>query len=159
MRLYHGSNCAVEVPELVPQVRALDFGRAFYLTSDIEQASRWARTSVLRRRQGEPLVSVFEMDEARLEGLSLISFPGPTREWLRFISRNRNESLDDSGADVVCGPVANDNTMPVLNLYFKGSYTEEEALRRLLPQRLCDQYAFKTERALSLLKFLEVLHV
>lgn len=74
MRLYHGSNCAVEVPELVPQVRALDFGRAFYLTSDIEQASRWA-------------------------------------------------------------------------------------LRRLLPQRLRDQYAFKTERALSLLKFLEVLHV
>lgn len=74
MRLYHGSNCAVEVPELVPQVRALDFGRAFYLTSDIEQASRWARTSVLRRREGEPLVSVFEMDEARLEGLSLLKF-------------------------------------------------------------------------------------
>ena len=56
----------------------------------------------------------------------------------------------------MAGPVANDNTMPVLNLYFAGAYTEEEALRRLLPQRLRDQYALKTEAALSALRFKEV---
>ena len=69
------------------------------------------------------------------------------------ISAARNEGIDDSRCDVVWGPVANDNTMPVLNLYFKGAYTEDEALRRLLPQRLRDQFAFKTDRALSCLTF------
>ncbi len=53
------------------------------------------------------------------------------------------------------GPVANDNTMPVLNLYFSGVYTEQEALRRLLTQKLKDQLAFKTAKAIRTLVFRE----
>lgn len=45
------------------RVRALDFGQAFYLTSDFEQASRWAKTSVLRRGEGQAVVSVYEFDD------------------------------------------------------------------------------------------------
>jgi hypothetical protein len=45
--------------------------------------------------------------------------------------------------------------MPVLNLYFKGAYSEEEALKRLLPQRLRDQFAMKTEEALECLSYKE----
>ena len=71
------------------------------------------------------------------------------------MSRNITGFADDADYDIVAGPVANDNTMPVLNLYFKGAYSEEEALRRLLPQRLKDQYALKTEPALACLTFLE----
>ena len=154
MKLYHGSNVSVRKPRLLPLVRALDFGQAFYLTSDFEQACKWAKTSALRRGDGLATVSVFEFDEA-VADLKILKFEGPTSEWLRFVSRNRNLGIDDSGCDIVIGPVANDNTMPVLNLYFKGAYTEEEALRRLLPQRLRDQYAFKTELALSRLVFTE----
>lgn len=97
MKLFHGSNVEVVTPKLMPMVRVLDFGRAFYLTSDFEQASRWAKTSVLRRGEG----------------------------------------------------------VAVVNLYFKGAYSEEEALRRLLPQRLRDQFAMKTDAALGCLTFLE----
>ena len=138
----------------MPLVRALDFGRAFYLTSDLAQAAKWARTSVLRRGEGVATVSAYSVDEEAFSALKTLTFDGPTADWLRFVSKNRNEGIDDSGCDVVCGPVANDNTMPVLNLYFKGAYTEDEALRRLLPQRLRDQFAFKTERALACLTFL-----
>ena len=153
--LYHGSNVAVRQPKLMPQARALDFGRAFYLTSDFEQAAKWARTSVLRRGDGVATVSSFELDESRLTTLQVLRFDAPNVEWLRFVTRNRAEQIDDSGFDVVVGPVANDNTMPVLNLYFKGAYSEEEALKRLLPQRLRDQYAMKTEDALACLSFKE----
>ena len=139
----------------MPQVRALDFGRAFYLTSDFEQAAKWARTSVLRRGNGVATVSSFELDESRLSALDVLRFDSPNVEWLRFVTRNRAEQIDGSGYDVVAGPVANDNTMPVLNLYFKGAYSEEEALKRLLPQRLSDQYAMKTEEALACLSFKE----
>ena len=155
MILYHGSNVIVREPKLMPQVRALDFGRAFYLTSDFEQAAKWARTSVLRRGNGVATVSSFELDESRLAALDVLRFDSPNVEWLRFVTRNRAEQIDDSGYDVVAGPVANDNTMPVLNLYFKGAYSEEEALKRLLPQRLSDQYAMKTEAALACLSFKE----
>lgn len=156
--LYHGSNVAVNRPRLLERTRALDFGAGFYLTSDSEQAARWARTTVLRRGCGVASVSVFEIAEEAMGQLKVIRFDSPDVNWLRFVSRHRNERMDDSGVDVVAGPVANDNTMPVLNLYFKGAYTEEEALRRLASQRLKDQYAMKTEAALAVLRFIEVLH-
>lgn len=57
--------------------------------------------------------------------------------------------------DIIVGPVANDNTMPVINLYLSGQYDEKEALRRLLPQNLKDQYVFKSENLLKCLKFVE----
>ena len=156
--LYHGSNVVVEHPHLLERTRALDFGAGFYLTSDCEQAARWARTTVLRREVGVASVSVFEVDVEAMGELRIIRFPSPDIHWLRFVSRNRNERIDDSGVDVVTGPVANDNTMPVLNLFFKGAYTEEEALRRLVSQRLKDQYAMKTEAAIAVLRFREVIH-
>ena len=57
------------------------------------------------------------------------------------------------------GAVANDTTMPILNLYLNGIYDKKEALKRLLPQKLKDQYAFKTEKVLEKLKFVELMRV
>ena len=155
MTLYYGSNVEVLTPELLPSVRALDFGRGFYLTSDFDQAARWARTAVLRRGEGSAVVSVYEFDEVAASSLKILRFDSPDSGWLKYVTRNRTRPSDDPDFDIVTGPVANDNTMPVLNLYFKGAYSEEEALRRLLPQRLKDQFAMKSEAALSCLKFLE----
>ncbi|MCF0238369.1 MAG: DUF3990 domain-containing protein, partial [Sphaerochaetaceae bacterium] len=59
--------------------------------------------------------------------------------------------------DIVIGPVANDKTMPVISLYFSGVYDIEETIKRLMPQKLQDQYAFRTEKALKALRFLEVI--
>ena len=155
MFLYHGSNMLVDCPRLMPLARALDFGAGFYLTTSFEQAAKWARTTVLRRTEGIATVSVFQLEEVSMAHLKILRFNEPDSAWLRFVSRNRNERIDDSDFDMVVGPVANDNTMPVLNLYFSGAYTEEEALRRLLPQRLKDQYALKTQAALAALHFIE----
>lgn len=47
LTLYHGSNIIVEKPQILESKRFLDFGIAFYLTSDFEQAKKWAfRTTV-----------------------------------------------------------------------------------------------------------------
>ena len=37
MILYHGSNVAVPEPKILPNLRALDFGSGFYLTSNFHQ--------------------------------------------------------------------------------------------------------------------------
>ena len=159
MKLYHGSNVVVMEPKLMPQARALDFGCAFYLTSDFDQAAKWARTAVLRRGEGEALVSVYEVNDADFEKLNNLNFDSPKVPWLEYVTKNRTGYGSEEDYDVVIGPVANDNTMPVLNLYFKGAYSEDETLRRLLPQRLKDQYAFKTDVALRCLVYREALKV
>ncbi|GMO42876.1 MAG: DUF3990 domain-containing protein [Termitinemataceae bacterium] len=163
MTLYHGSNIAVKEPKLLPDARALDFGAGFYLTSSLEQAERWAKSIAKRRKAGAHAVSVFEIEEIELQNLSVFTFDSASVQWLKFVSANRNnqpfEELAATQWDVVIGPVANDNTMPVLNFYLIGMYDEEETLKRLLPQNLKDQYAFKTEKAIALLKFQEVIEL
>ena len=44
---------------------------------------------------------------------------------------------------------------PIISLFFTGVYTEEETIRRLLPQKLQGQIVFKTEKSLQYLKFVE----
>ena len=156
MLLYHGSNIAVEKPRLFKTDRRVNFGSGFYLTSSFDQAKRWAQVVSKRRRERVPLVSVFSLDESQLGSLNVLEFDGASAEWLRFVGMNRRNEGGEEDYDLVIGPVANDNTMPTLRLFFAGIYSEEEAIGRLLPQKLRDQYAFKTQKALSALKYCEV---
>ena len=110
----------------------------------------------MRRGEGNALVSVYELDDEVFAQLNVLRFVAPDADWLRYVTDNRMGRASEADHDIVVGPVANDNTMPVLNLFFKGAYSEEETLRRLLPQRLKDQYAFKTDNALSRLRYREV---
>ena len=47
--------------------------------------------------------------------------------------------------------------MPVISLFFTGLYSEEETIKRLLPQKLQDQFVFKTEKALNQLNYVETI--
>lgn len=157
MLLYHGSNVAVEKPKLLQSDRKLDFGEGFYLTSSFEQAKRWAILTTKRRNAGKVSISVYNIDNAAFNHLRVLRFDNADIQWLRYVSANRKNIFLNDMYDVVIGPVANDKTMPVISLYFAGVYTEEEAIKRLLPQKLKDQYAFRTEEAVALLTFQEVI--
>ncbi len=156
MKLYRGSNVVVKDPRIINSNRNLDFGVGFYLTSDLSQAEKWARAVVERRGEGVPIVSVF--DYKKDKDLKMLTFDEPSVKWLKFVSDNRKNVFIKNQYDIIVGPVANDNTMPVINLYLSGQYDEKEALRRLLPQNLKDQYVFKSENALKCLKFVEEKH-
>ncbi len=43
MIVYHGSNVIDDKPDVDHSYRPLDFGKGFYVTSNREQAERWAR--------------------------------------------------------------------------------------------------------------------
>ena len=157
MKLYHGSNMAVYEPQILISDRKLDFGTGFYLTSSLEQAERWAKLTAERRGIGVPTISVYEFDEAKLTELKILKFEKANKKWLDFVVANRDNTVDDQKWDMVIGPVANDRTMPVIRLFIAKVYTAAETLRRLLPQKLHDQYTFKTQTALQFLKFQEVI--
>lgn len=157
MLLYHGSNVEVSNPQILESDRRLDFGKGFYLTSSYEQAKRWAELTVKRRETGKAIVSVFVFDDASVSDLKLLHFTQSQKEWLEYVALNRkNQVIPNDDYDIVIGPVANDRTMPVISMYFAGIYDIEETIKRLMPQKLCDQYTFRTENAIKKLKFLEV---
>lgn len=54
--LYHGSNVAVDMPKILPNLRALDFGGGFYLTSSYVQAERGQKSSLKDGKRGSPLL-------------------------------------------------------------------------------------------------------
>ena len=157
MILYHGSNIEVREPKLLKIQRELDFGKGFYTTSDITQASNWAQRTAKRRGNGYPAITVYEIADSVLDSLNVLRFARADVEWLRYVAANRRGIAAAEKWDVVVGPVANDQTMPTITLFLDGFYDEEETIKRLLPQNLKDQYAFKTIEALSKLRFVEVI--
>lgn len=155
MILYHGSNVEVKQPHLLAAQRPLDFGPGFYTTSDIDQASKWAERTARIRNSGIPVVTTFEVDEGSFSELKILSFESADKEWLHLVAANRRQQADVSDWDIISGPVANDQTMPTLMLFLDGFLTEDETIARLLPQKLKDQFAFKTNAALAALHCVE----
>ena len=102
-------------------------------------------------------MTAYTIDERELQSLCVLCFEAPNREWLRFVASNRKGEGQTNEWDLVYGPVANDQMMPVINLFLDGMYDEEETIKRLLPQKLKDQYAFKTLQAIRLLRCTEVI--
>lgn len=159
MKLYHGSNIIVETPKILEPVRSLDFGAGFYLTTDFEQAKKWSILKTERSGIGRPTVSVYEILEEDMKKLCILKFDSANKNWLEFVSMNRKNEIVEDNPDIIIGPVANDNTMPVITLYLRGDYDVNEALKRLLPQKLKDQIVFKNKKSLSYLKFVEVINI
>lgn len=155
MELYHGSNVEVRNPRIIPSDRRLDFGTGFYLTSSYIQAEKWAKLTTARRETGKQVITVYDFDQRALQILNIQIFDKADISWLKYTSSNRTNEFASDDYDIVIGPVANDRTSPVIAAYFSGIYDEEETIKRLLPQRLRDQYAFKTEAALKYLKYRE----
>lgn len=156
MILYHGSNVKVEAPRIIISNRTLDFGAGFYATSSEQQATRWAKTQTLRRGKGIPTVSVYEFDEEKAKKISILRFREANAQWLNYVTENRKAVYCGKKYDIVIGPVANDNTMPVINDYMAGVISEETALVLLKPQKLADQYAFLTWKGLAALRYMGV---
>ena len=158
MLLYHGSNIVVTEPRLLTPSRPMDFGSGFYLTSDLEQARRWANRTVKRHHDGTPAISVFEVDLPLPTELQVLRLDTPDEHWFDFVIGNRTVANFPNAYDIVIGPIANDQTILTFDLFMGGILTKEAAIAELMPQRLAGQYTFRTPAALSLLKFKEVIH-
>ncbi len=154
MILYHGSNVIVNKPMLVTQNRALDFGCGFYTTENTEQAISFASKVYRRKKEGMPIVSVYEFDEtAAFSVCNFLSFDAADEEWLNFVSAQRNRTYKGKMYELIYGPVANDDIFITFQLYASGELTKEETLSRLKIKKLYNQLVFSSERAISFLKF------
>lgn len=174
MFLYHGSYTIVNNIDLSMCKKGKDFGRGFYLTSSYEQAKQFVKLSIKRElkvgspngMQSKGFVSFFQVND--LANLESFIFDGATRDWLHFVASNRRTDLfqalkkEIAKFDVIGGKIANDRTAQTLQLYIAGAYGEPGsemadhiAIMTLLPNRLQDQYCFRSMRAIQSLQFIK----
>ncbi|WP_143412165.1 DUF3990 domain-containing protein [Arabiibacter massiliensis] len=177
MLLYHGSYLAVPEIDLGACKVGKDFGRGFYVTSSYDQAHSFVRLSVKRQIKegalspdhGVGAVSVYRLHLA--DALSLHMFEHADEEWLHFVAGNRRLDLFPGvldafrEVDIVGGKIANDRTARTLQLYVAGGYGEPGtpeadaiAIQTLLPNRLDDQFCFRTDAAVRALEFVRSDH-
>ncbi len=150
MILYHGSFVVVDKPDLTHSRPNVDFGKGFYTTPIYDQAEKWCGR--FKRRGKEGIISSYELDEAAYEELKVLRFDAYSEEWLDFILNCRS-GQDNTYYDLVIGGVANDKVFNTVELYFDGLIDKKEAINRLRYEKPNLQMAFRTEKALSYLKF------
>lgn len=156
MILYHGSNIAIETIDLSKSKPNKDFGKAFYISEQRQQAEEMASFTV-DRFGGEPIVTAFEFDERLLmdNQLRIKTFDNYSKEWAEFIFANRDTDSETNlhNYDIVYGPIADDKVGRQMFNFREGYIDLDEFMRRLNYMKgITFQYAFCTELAISKLK-------
>lgn len=155
MKIYHGSIEIVEKPEIRESNRTLDYGQGFYTTSSYEQAGAWVRRRMAEKRASQGYICAYELDEAAMQQMNILSFDTPTEEWVDFVMKNRTQKGYIHEYDIVYGPVANDRVYASFALYEGGLINKQTLISELKIYKLVDQYLFHSEKALQALTFVE----
>lgn len=138
MICYYGSDVVVEVPRILNSKRPLDFGNGFYVTSNKEQAIKWANIVALKNNNKHKYVSKYEFNiDKAINELKFLYFKSPDEEWLKFVCNNRKGNVTVN-YDVVIGPVADDKVYRVVLLYEHGDIDKDLTLKKLKTEKLCD---------------------
>lgn len=153
MRLYHGSNMAIDAIDLTKGRKGKDFGQGFYLSPDKKQADRMAEQTVMRNGTGVPVVTEFEFDESLASRLNFLIFKGYTRQWAEFVIMNRKNKTDIQAHDydIVYGPIADDTVGLTIRLFQQKFIDIDEVVNRLKYVQPTFQYFFATHKAIQTL--------
>ena len=160
LELYHGTIADFQKVSLSYAKANKDFGKGFYLTSDVKQARDWVATlkkrMLYRGKKVSGFVYCFKLDLALLNDLNTHKFKGANRAWLDYVLRNRDISTRAfTDYDVVIGKVADANVQVLIdNFKCNGDYSnsaKDTLIRKLKTENLTNQYCFKTAKAVSLL--------
>jgi len=163
MKLYHGSNQTIKVPDLSKSRKFLDFGSGMYLSVGIKQAENRARSAKLFFETGNPTINIFNYDDDSKNDLNIHRFYSADVSWLDFVVANRKGELVPQ-YDIVIGPTANDKTVLTIDQYMQGMFNhlekpKEIVIQLLQPEKLETQYLFATGNALTYLVFSEAYEI
>jgi hypothetical protein len=161
MILYHGGLEEIKKPNIETGRSNVDFGKGFYLTDIREQAIRWINRRKMQMKRGIGFLNIYE--HTNISSLNTKEFDGYNEEWLDFVIANRtNNSPEIIGDyDIVVGNVADDEVVVAIDTYIEqlnkgrtSEYSKPALLAELKFSRPNSQYAFRTEKSLSAIKYL-----
>ena len=151
MKLYHGSIVDIQHIDLNISKPNKDFGRAFYLSADYDQAMEMAQFKA-EFAETEPVVNVYEFDESPLQQFRYKRFEEYSEDWAHFVYDHRTEphGLTLHNYDIVYGPIANDRVGAQIARFKQGYITFDEFLRRIqYIKGITFQYAFCTQEVID----------
>ena len=150
MIVYHGSTEVVMKPDVEHSYRPLDFGKGFYVTTVKEQAERWARRKADIMGKGNAVLNLYQMCEDT-SGFLVKTFDEDLMEWIDFVCHCRDGGTEYLKYDLIYGMVANDKVFRVVDMYHKGIWDKERALKEIKVYSAYDQTAFITQSAIDAL--------
>ena len=176
MLLYHGSYIGIPAIDLNRCFGGLDFGRGFYLTSSYEQAYNYVQLSVRKAMRIGTVPKDFNPEDGQISvykfhydpNILAYCFQGASVEWLQLVAANRKKDvfphlLKKYGTiDIIGGKIADDQTAHTLQQYIGGvdfgipgtPKADKIAIEKLLPNRLKDQFCFRTQDAVKHLEYI-----
>ena len=167
MIVYHGSDHIIEVPIYNGSKRTNDYGYGFYTTENIELAKEWA---CAKNKDG--FANKYEVDFSNLSILNLNSSDYSILNWLAVLTRYRtywqNNSIaeeakdylqqhffiDPNPYDVIIGYRADDSYFSFAQDYVAGAISLSKLSEAMRLGKLGEQIVFKSQRALSQIKYL-----
>ncbi|MDR0500334.1 MAG: DUF3990 domain-containing protein [Coriobacteriales bacterium] len=166
MRLYHGSNMPVQFPEPDKGRAKLDFGKGFYVTTNLEQAQEWAIRTAKQRKalghDGKATVSEYEYNDNN--NLIVKQLSHYNEEWLFFVCDNRRSDypIINHGYDVIFGHIADDRVIETIDYFIEQLISGNASknlvtltIEQLKKQTPNDQACFTNRKALEQLTFIK----
>lgn len=162
MLVYHGTTLEIQKPKIITTEIGRDFGFAFYTTDIREQAERWAmrRAKIQSRKEkriAPAVVNVYEWKP--VPDSDIKEFDGASLEWLDMVVNCRSSLSFRHNHDIVIGKIANDNVGETVSYVVQGIMRKEDAVERLKFEKINNQIAFCTEKALLQLRFIKSYNV
>ena len=148
MIVFHGSTDIVETPDVLHSFRPLDFGKGFYVTTVREQAERWAKRKADLSGIEKAVINVYDMSED-YGNLSVKTFDEDLMEWIDFVCACRDGNTDYLKYDLIIGKVADDKVFRVVDMYHKGIWDKERAIKEIRVYPSYDQLAFTSQEAID----------
>ena len=141
MILYHGTYLTVEHPDLKQSREDIDFGVGFYTTLDKNLASKWACN------KKPSILNWYEFNEENYKIKELKA----DREWLDFVSANRNQAFSKlpfhkNDFDIIKGPIADDKMFEILDLYYDGIINADKTIEMINCLKYSDQIVFVKQK-------------
>ena len=149
MIVYHGSTIEVVSPDNQHSFRHLDFGQGFYVTEVLIQSERWAKRKADLIRQNYAIINEYEMIDNWQNFNVKIFNDDNTEEWLDFVANCRNGDDLYKSFDLISGKVADDKVYRVVNMYLKGIFDKERALKELKIYENYQQIALISQQSIN----------
>lgn len=157
-KLYHGTDQEFDVFDFSFAKSFKDFGKGFYLTSNFWQAQKWAQNK--GRMKTKTYIYSYDIsliDESKWNILELFQYD---KKWVDFITDSRMMGKE-SEYDIIYDRIADNQfteISEILRSYSNSEINVDKVIERIKWNNdSADQYCFKNERALSLLKDRQVI--
>jgi len=159
MILFHGSSFALQNPRVIISEVGKDFGFGFYTTDIKEQAARWATRKAKIEKRITPdtnaILNIYDYNEkGAQEHLNIKISDKPDLEWLEFILKCRSDASYKHIYDIVIGNIADDNVGETVSFVMNGIMRKEDAVERLIVNKINNQICFCSEKSLEYLNFI-----